>query len=62
MLLLMRDQEKFNEGVAVGEMRGEARGRREASVEFARRLRNAGMSDIQIHQLTDLSLEEIGTI
>lgn len=58
MLLLMRDQEKFNEGVAVGELRG----RREASVEFARRLRDAGMSDTQIHQFTDLSLEEIGSI
>ena len=58
MLHLMERQETFNEGVAVGELRG----RREASVEFAKRLRNAGMSDTQIHQFTDLSLEEIGTI
>lgn len=58
MLHLMERQETFNEGVAVGELRG----RREASVEFTRRLRDAGMSDTQIHQFTDLSLEEIGTI
>ena len=41
---------------------GELRGRQKASVEFAIRLRNEGMSNSQIHQFTDLSLEEIGTI
>ena len=37
-------------------------GRREANVKFARRLREAGMSDNQIHKFTDLSLEDIGNI
>ena len=56
----------FYDGIAVGEERGfergEARGRREANIETARRLRNAGMSDAQIHQFTDLSLDDLRMI
>ena len=52
----------FYDGVAVGEERGEARGRREEKFDTARRLRNAGMSDAQIHQFTDLSLDDLRMI
>ena len=45
----------FNEGIAIGEERG----RREEKFDTARRLRNAGMSDIQIHQFTNLSLDDL---
>lgn len=49
----------LNEGIAIGEARGEERGRREEKFDTARRLRNAGMSDMQIHQFTDLSLDDL---
>ena len=45
----------FYDGVAIGEERG----RREEKLDTARRLRNAGMSDVQIHQFTDLSLDDL---
>ena len=37
-------------------------GKREEKINTARRLRDAGMSDSQIHQFTDLSMEEISII
>ena len=49
----------FYDGIAVGEKRGRIEGRREEKFETARRLRSAGMSDIQIHQFTDLSLDDL---
>ena len=49
----------LNEGIAIGEARGEERGRREEKFDTARRVRNAGMSDMQIHQFTDLSLDDL---
>ena len=48
-------QEGIKEGIAVGEERG----RREANFETARRLREMGMSDNDIHKATNLSLDEI---
>ena len=38
---------------------GVERGRQEEKLDTARRLRSAGMSDTQIHQFTDLSLDEL---
>ena len=49
----------FNEGIAVGEKRGEARGRYEANFGTARRLRQMGMSDKDIQQATNLSFDDI---
>ena len=37
-------------------------GKREEKINIARRLRDAGISDSQIHQFTDLSMEEISVI
>lgn len=48
-----------HEGITIGEARGEERGRREEKFDTARQLRNAGMSDKQIHQFTDLSLDDL---
>ena len=52
----------FYDGVARGRIEGEERGRREEKFDTARRLRNAGMSDTQIHQFTNLSFEELSMI
>ena len=52
----------LNEGIAIGEALGEERGRREEKFDTARRLRNAGMSDTQIHQFTDLPLDDLRLI
>ena len=49
----------LNKGIAIGEARGEERGRREEKFATTRRLRNTGMSDTQIHQFTDLSLDNL---
>ena len=49
----------FYDGVARGRIEGEEQGRREEKLDTARRLRNAGMSDAQIHQFTDLSLDDL---
>lgn len=48
----------YNAGVAVGEERG----RREEKFDTARRLRQAGISDVQILQFTDLSLEDLSLL
>ena len=49
----------FNEGITIGEACGEERGRREENFDTARRLRHVGMSDMQLHQFTDLSLDDL---
>lgn len=49
----------FYDGVARGRIEGEEQGRREEKFATARRLRNAGMNDTQIHQFTDLSLDDL---
>ena len=51
MMLLMRDQEKIEEGRIAG--------RREANFETARRLRDMGMADPDIHRATNLSFDEL---
>ena len=51
-----------DEGVTIGEERGRNEGRREANFETARRMRDAGMADPDIHRFTNLSLEEIRTL
>ena len=38
---------------------GIERGRREANFDTARRLRDAGMDDTQIHQFTNLSFDDL---
>ena len=48
----------LNEGIAIGEERG----RREEKFDTARRLRNAGMTDIEIHKFTDLSFDDISIL
>ncbi len=48
-------KEGIKEGIAVGEERG----RREANFETARRLREMGLSDNDIHKATNLSFDEI---
>ncbi|MCR5347526.1 MAG: Rpn family recombination-promoting nuclease/putative transposase [Fretibacterium sp.] len=55
MMLLMRDQEKIEEG----RIAGLAEGRREANFETARRLRDMGMTDSDIHRATNLSFEDL---
>ena len=55
MMLLMRDQEKIEEG----RIAGLAEGRREANFETARRMRDAGMADPDIHRFTNLSFDEL---
>ena len=54
MMLLMRDQEKIEEGRIAG--------RREANLDTARRLREMGMSYPDIHKATSLSLDELRTL
>ena len=49
----------IKEGIALGEARGEERGRREEKFDTARRLREMGLSDNDIRQATKLSFEEI---
>ena len=51
-------KEGKQEGLAIGEAQGEAKAR----LEVARRLRAKGMSDIEIHALTDLSVDEINNL
>ena len=50
--------EAINEGIAIGEERGKL----EANLETARRLRNAGISDNDIHTFTNLSFDEIRSL
>ena len=45
-----------------GRNEGFSLGRREANFETARRLRNMGMADPDIHKATSLSLEELRTL
>ena len=59
MMLLMRDQEKIEEGRRAGLAEGRRAGRREANLDTARRLREMGMSYPDIHKATSLSLEEL---
>ena len=67
MTLSFVEEYFLNQGIAVGEARGEARGeklgelrgRREANLETARRLRVMGLSDSDISKATDLPIEEI---
>ena len=49
----------FYDGIARGRIEGEEQGKREEKFAAARRLRNAGMSDTQIHQFTDLPLDDL---
>ena len=45
-----------------GEAFGVERGRREANFETARKMRDAGMPDSDIHRFTSLSLEELSSL
>ena len=49
----------IKEGIALGEARGEERGRREEKFDTARRLRDMGMSDNDIHRATNISLDDL---
>ena len=49
----------YNDGLKEGIAVGEERGRREANFETARRLRQMGLSDNDIHHATNLSLDDI---
>ena len=53
----------IQEGIAIGEARGETRGeergRREANLDTARRLRDMGMNDHDIHRATHISLDDL---
>ena len=49
----------LNEGIAIGEARGEERGRREEKLDTARRLRAMGMNDNDIHRATNISFDEL---
>jgi len=49
-------------GITIGEAHGEARGRLEANLETARRLREMGMNDSDIQRATNLSLDEMKVI
>ena len=49
----------YNAGVKEGIAVGEERGRREANFETARRLREMGMSDNDIHRATNISFEDL---
>lgn len=51
-----------NEGFSLGRDEGIGLGRREANFETARRLRDMGMADNDIHKATSLSLEELRTL
>ena len=48
-----------NEGISIGEERGIERGKHEANLETARRLRAMGMIDNDIQKVTNLSFDEI---
>lgn len=66
MLLLTREEEKLEEGrllgIEEGMAKGEAQGIRKANLATARRLREMGMNNSDIHKITELSLEEIKNI
>ena len=49
----------YNAGIKEGIAVGEERGRREANFETARRLRDMGMSDNDIHRATNISFEDL---
>ena len=49
----------YNAGIKEGIAVGEERGRREANFEIARRLREMGMSDNDIHRATNISFEDL---
>ena len=51
-----------DEGFSLGRDEGIGIGRREANFETARRLRDMGMADNDIHKATSLSLEELRTL
>ena len=50
------------QGLAEGRAEGRLMGIREANFETARRLREMGMNDNDIHRATNLSLEDLRTI
>ena len=52
----------YNAGIQEGIAVGEERGRREEKFDTARRLRQAGISDAQIQQFTDLSFEDLSLL
>lgn len=59
-MLSMFDRNAYiDEGIAIGEERGKERGMRTANIETARRMRQAGMSDTDIHAFTQLPFEDI---
>lgn len=67
MLSIFDRNAYIDEGIAIGEERGkergiiigEERGIRTANIETARRMRQAGMSDTDIHAFTQLPFEDI---
>ena len=59
MAMTFIEQYFRDEGEAFGVERGRSEGRREANFETARRLREMGMADPDIHRATSLSLEEL---
>ena len=52
----------FYDGIAVGEELGKERGRREANLETARRLRKMGMSDSDIQMATNISISDLAIL
>ncbi|MBQ9404258.1 MAG: hypothetical protein IJU15_04670 [Synergistaceae bacterium] len=49
----------YNAGIKEGIAVGEKRGRREANLETARRLREMGMNDNDIHRATNISIDDL---
>ena len=49
----------IQEGIAIGEARGTERGRREEKFDTAKRLRDMGMNDNDIHRATNISLDDL---
>ena len=49
----------YNAGIKEGIAVGEERGRREANFETARRLREMGMNDNDIHRATNISFDDL---
>ncbi len=52
----------YNAGIKEGIALGKERGRREEKFDTARRLRQAGISDAQIQQFTNLSFEDLSLL
>ncbi|MBR4195428.1 MAG: hypothetical protein IKQ95_01800 [Synergistaceae bacterium] len=49
----------YNAGIKEGIALGEERGMRKANLETARRLRDMGMSDNDIHKATNISFDDL---